>query len=78
MKRKHFYINFNMIYNSELYRQSLKIVKGINRMNFEYGGKISEEAVDKMGANLIVNFGIQLCEKQIGEKDNICDTGIEL
>lgn len=47
-------------------------------MNFEYGGKISEEAIDKMGANLIVNFGIQLCEKQKGEKDNICDTGIEL
>ena len=47
-----------MIYNSELYRQALKIVKEINRMNFEHGGKISEEAVDKMGANLIVNFGI--------------------
>ena len=67
-----------MIYNSELYRQALKIVKEINRMNFEYGGKISEEAIDKMGANLIVNFGIQLCEKQKGEKDNICDTGVEL
>lgn len=67
-----------MIYNSELYRQALKIVKEINRMNFEYGGKISEEVIDKMGANLIVNFGIQLCEKQKGEKDNICDTGVKL
>ena len=67
-----------MIYNSELYRKATEIVREIDRINFEYGGKISGEAVDKMGANLIVNFGIQLCEKQKGEKDNICDTGIEL
>ena len=67
-----------MIYNGELYRQALDIIKDIRLMNFEYGGKIPQNSIDKMGANLIVNFGIQLCEKQKGEKDNICDTGIEL
>jgi hypothetical protein len=67
-----------MIYNRELYRQATEIVNEINRINFEYSGKIPKDKIDKMGANLIVNFGIQLCEKQIGEKDNICDTGIEL
>ena len=67
-----------MIYNGELYRQALKIVKEIEKINFEYGGKIPKDKIDKMGANLIVNFGIQLCEKQKGEKDNICDTGIQL
>ena len=67
-----------MIYNSNLYRQATDIVKEINRINFEYGGKIPKDKIDKMGANLIVDFGILLCEKQIGEKDNICDTGIKL
>ena len=67
-----------MIYNSELYRKATEIVREIDRNNFEYGGKIPKDKIDKMGANLIVNFGILLCEKQIGEKDNICDTGIEI
>jgi len=67
-----------MIYNSELYRKSLDIIKEIERINFEYGGKIPKNNIDKMGANLIVNFCIGLCEKQKGEKDNICDTGITL
>lgn len=67
-----------MIYNSELYRQASVIVDEINRINFEYSGKIPKDKIDKMGANLIVNFSILLCEKQKGQKDNICDTGIEI
>lgn len=67
-----------MIYNSEIYREALDIVNQISRMNFEYGGKIPQNNIDKMGANLIVNFGIELCEKQKGHKDNICDTKIKL
>ncbi len=67
-----------MIYNSELYRQALDIIKDIRLMNFEYGGKIPQTNIDKMGANLIVNAFIELCEKQKGQKNNICDTGIEL
>lgn len=67
-----------MIYNSELYRQAQEIIRDIKLLNFEYGGKILQKDIDKMGANLIVNFGIELCEKQKGKKDNICDTKIEL
>jgi len=67
-----------MIYNSELYRQATDIVKEIERINFDYGGKIPKDKIDKMGANLIVNFVIDMCEKQKGQKDNICDTGIKM
>lgn len=67
-----------MVYNSELYRKSLDIIKEIEKINFDYGGKIPQKDIDKMSANLIVNFGIDLCEKQKGKKDNICDTGIRL
>ena len=67
-----------MIYNSEIHREALDIVNQISKINFEYGGKISQNNIDKMGANLIVNFGIELCEKQKGQKDNICDTGMKL
>lgn len=67
-----------MIYDSELYRQASEIIREIGRLNFEYGGKLPKKNIDKMGANLIVNFGIELCEKQRGEKHNICDTKLEL
>lgn len=67
-----------MIYKGELYRQSLDIVNEINIINFEYGGKMSQNKIDKMSANLIVNFTIEMCEKQKGKKDNICDTGIKV
>ena len=67
-----------MTYNSELYRQSSEIVNEIKRINFEYGGKMPQSNIDKMSANLIVNFGIDLCEKQKGKRNNICDTGIKL
>ena len=60
-----------MIYNSNLDRQATEIVKEINKINFEYGGKIPKDKIDKMSANLIVNFGIELCEKQKGNKNNI-------
>ena len=67
-----------MIYDSKLYRQALDIINEINKMNFEFGGKIPKSNIDKMGANLIVNFGIELCEKQKGQKDNICDTKLKI
>ena len=53
-----------MIYNSNLYRQATEIVKEIDRINFEYGGKIPKDRIEKMSANLIVNLGIELCEEQ--------------
>ena len=63
-----------MIYNSNLDRQATEIVKEIDKINFEYGGKIPKDKIDKMSANLIVNFGIELCEKQKGNKNNICES----
>ena len=62
-----------MIYNSNLYRQATEIVKEIDRINFEYGGKIPKDRIEKMSANLIVNLGIELCEEQKGKKGNICE-----
>lgn len=67
-----------MIYKSELDRQAEELINEIKRINFEYGGKISQNKIDKMSANLIVDFAIDLCEKQKGIEDNIWDTGIEL
>lgn len=66
-----------MIYKSELDRQAEELIKGIKRINFEYGGKMSQDKIDKMSANLIVDFAIDLCEKQKGIENNIWDTGIE-
>lgn len=63
-----------MIYNSNLDREATEIVKEIDKINFEYGGKIPKDRIDKMSANLIVNFGIELCEEQKGKKDNICES----
>jgi len=67
-----------MIYNGELHRKALNILKDISRMNFEFGGKIPQKDIDKMGANLITNFVIDMCDKQKGQKDNIFDTRIEI
>lgn len=45
-----------MIYNSNLDRQATKIVKEINRINFEYGGKISKDRIDRGIKNLHTKF----------------------
>jgi hypothetical protein len=65
-----------MICNSEIYKKSLSIIKEIEKINFDYRGKIPPKNIEKMTTNLIVNFVIDMCEKQKGKKDNICDTGI--
>ena len=39
-----------MIYNSNLDREATEIVKEINKINFEYGGKIPKDKIDKMSA----------------------------
>lgn len=67
-----------MIYKNNLYRKALQIVKEIEKINFEYSGKISQNSIDKMSANLIVSFTLDSCEKQKGRKDNIYDTKIKL
>lgn len=67
-----------MIYNSELHRKVIELIREIKRIDFEYGGKIHQNSIDKMEINLVVNYSIELCEKQKGKKDNICDSKIKL
>lgn len=57
-----------MIYNSNLDREATEIVKEINKINFEYGGKIPKDKIDKMSANLIVNFGIEFIYRKTKRK----------
>ena len=37
-----------MIDSSNLDRQAIEIVKEINKINFEYGGKIPKDKIDKL------------------------------
>jgi hypothetical protein len=65
-----------MIYNGELHRKALDIINAIQEINFEFGGKIPQKDIDKMSANLITNFVLDICEKQKGQKDNIFNTDL--